>query len=355
MQGRALGFLALLGTSWVAARIAIATVGASAQLPIVHAATKPRPTITNFESLAVVSRRRNRHGSVNAPAGHISQSHATRPSNPTVKASSPSVPRHAGTHAAPTPPFLSQLPFSRPDDGVRTPPTAAALSFVPQGSSAAKTRPFDVYAYSFWRRGNTPTGMLGNGQYGGSQSAIIVNVPVRRFGANNDATRLAVAGRLAVAHGALRERELSAGLKWRPSPTIPVSVTVERRFRVDRVDAFALFASAGQSNLMLPLKFRLDGYGQAGLVSGKSGGAFVDAILQARRPVGKIGPTGLSLGAAAWAGGQDDIFRVDIGPSLAADTPIGGTRLRLEASWRLRAAGNAAPGNGPAITLSTSF
>ena len=106
---------------------------------------------------------------------------------------------------------------------------------------------------------------------------------------------------------------------------------------------------------MLPLNFRLDGFAQAGVVSGKSGGVFVDAILQAHRPVGKIGPTELSLSAGAWAGGQDEVLRVDIGPSLAADTPIGGARLRLEASWRLRVAGNAAPGNGPAITLSTSF
>lgn len=251
--------------------------------------------------------------------------------------------------------FLGPLASPTPGHVVRTPVSLEALPFAPQRGAEAATRPFDVYAYSFWRRGNAQTGALGNGQYGGSQSAIIVNAPLLGFRADKATARLALTGRLAIAHGLPREREMAAGLKWRPLLDIPVTVIAERRLRQDRPDAFAFFVAGGQSELRLPMKFRLDGYGQAGVVSGKSGGAFVDAMLQARRPIAKIGPAILSAGAGAWAGGQDKLLRVDIGPSIAAEVPVAGARFRLEASWRLRVAGNANPGNGPAITLSTSF
>lgn len=354
MQGRAFGFLALLGASWVAARIGIATIAPPAQVPIVGTTAHPRATITSFASLPAFSPERDRWSAINAPVTRLARTTAKHQTRFGSSLPSP-VQRQKETSANPAAAFLPQLASPMPSDLVRTPVSPEALQFAPQRGATATTRPFDVYAYNFWRRGNGQTGTLGNGQYGGSQSAIITNVPLLRFGADANATRLALTGRLAVAHGLPRERELAAGLKWRPSLNIPVTVSAERRFRQDRPDAFALFIAGGQSELRLPMKFRLDGYGQAGMVSGKSGGAFVDAMLQARRPIGHIGPALLSAGAGAWAGGQDKVLRVDIGPSISADMPVAGARFRLEASWRLRVAGNADPGNGPGIALSTSF
>jgi hypothetical protein len=103
------------------------------------------------------------------------------------------------------------------------------------------------------------------------------------------------------------------------------------------------------------LGFALDGYGQAGFVTGKSGGGFADAQLHALKNIAGHGHATLAAGAGAWAGGQSDIVRVDIGPSVRANLKAGATSLRLDTSWRFRIVGNARPGDGPAVTLSTSF
>lgn len=104
----------------------------------------------------------------------------------------------------------------------------------PRAGANARKFPLEIYACSFWRSGNATPGQIGNGQYGGSQSAIVA-------------------------------------------------------------------------------------------------------------------------GAGIWGGGQDDLFRVDAGPSLRADIATGRANFRLTADWRFRIAGKAEPGDGPAITLSTSF
>lgn len=354
MQGRAFGFLALLGASWVAARIGIATIAPSAQQPIVGTMARPPATIANFAQLPPFIPEPDRWNAINAPVARLAR--ATTEYQTGFGPSLPSpVQGQTDTNVNPATAFSRPLASSRPGEMVRASVAPEALQFAPQRGTANAKRFFDVYAYSFWRRGNAQAGILGNGQYGGSQSAIIANVPLLRFGTDRTTARLALTGRLAIAHGLPREREVAAGLKWRPSLNIPVNVIAERRFRQDRPDAFAFFVAGGQSELRLPMKFRLDSYGQAGVVSGTSGGVFVDAMLQARRPIGNMGPALLSAGAGAWAGGQDKVLRVDIGPSISADMPVAGARFRLEASWRLRVAGNANPVNGPAITLSTSF
>lgn len=355
MQGRAFGFLAVLGASWVAIRVAIATVAPSAQIPKADAITTPFPTIANFAPLPTFIAEPAHRNPHNKPVGHMVRSQAARSHKVRTNAASPVSRSQTWIEVGPATRFPSQPLSCPPDHSIGSPVPAAAFPLATQSSGAPKKRPFELYAYSFWRRGHAQPGLVGYGQYGGSQSAIIVHVPLLRFGGDKDIARLAVTGRLSVAHSLPSERELAAGLKWRPSLDIPVSVIAERRFRQDRPDAVAFFASGGWSDARLPLQFRLDGFGQAGVVSGSSGGVFVDAMLQARRPVGKIGPVGLSVGAGAWAGGQDEVLRVDMGPSVAADVPLAGAQVRLEASWRLRVAGNAPPGNGPAITLSTSF
>lgn len=151
--------------------------------------------------------------------------------------------------------------------------------------SATTPQGFEIYAYSFWRHGSSPTGMLGNGQYGGSQSAVIAAIPMLRFSGNPGLSRLSLNGRASVAHGSARERELAAGVRWRPVARIPVQVIAERRFRENRPDAFAALVAGGQSGVKLPLGFRLDGYGQAGFVSGQGGGPFADVAAHAHRPI----------------------------------------------------------------------
>ena len=167
--------------------------------------------------------------------------------------------------------------------------------------------------------------------------------------------RLALLIRTSISHRDHEERELATGIRWRPSPKLPVTVMVERRFRSSRPSAFAIYAAGGVSEVPLPVKFRMDVFGQAGAVSGEGGGPFFDGIARADRKLAAARNVAVHVGGGIWAGGQRDILRVDVGPSLRADVAVRKVNFRLTADWRFRVAGDANPGNGPAITLSTSF
>ena len=182
-----------------------------------------------------------------------------------------------------------------------------------------------------------------------------MTIPLLEFPKDVSISRFSLIGQASVAHDDVRAREWSAGLRWHPSAAFPAQLSLERRFRPDRPDAFAAYVSGGHDGTSLPLGFALDGYGQAGFVTGKSGGGFADAQLHILKSMASYGPAKLAAGAGAWAGGQSDIMRVDIGPSVRANLQAGATSLRLDASWRFRILGNARPGDGPAVTLSTSF
>ncbi|MFN3451057.1 MAG: hypothetical protein ACK4ZE_02785 [Sphingorhabdus sp.] len=243
---------------------------------------------------------------------------------------------------------------SHPAAFLPTGPDAPSLVRAPPPNISA-ANPFEVYAYSFWRRGTSAAGSLGNGQYGGSQSAVIAAIPLLRFARAPGLPRLSLTGRASVAQGRLRERELAAGVRWRPVARLPVQVFAERRFREDRPDAFAALVAGGTSDVKMPLGFRLDSYGQAGFVSGQDGGPFADVAVQAHRPIAKTGRASLAAGAGIWGGGQDNVMRIDVGPNIRANVMAGGAQFQLDASWRFRIAGQAQPGNGPTVTLSTSF
>jgi hypothetical protein len=230
---------------------------------------------------------------------------------------------------------------------------SAALFESPKKLSS--TRLIKIYAYSFWRQGDATHGVLGNGQYGGSQSALLMTIPMPRHTRDSRVAPLSLIGRASVSHDATRAREWTAGLLWHPSTAFPAQLSLERRFRPNRPDAIAAFVSGGYDGTPLPLGFVIDGYGQAGFVTGESGGAFADAQLYALKSIARNQGIALTAGAGAWAGGQSNIMRVDMGPSVRANLKAGAASLRLDASWRFRVAGKATPGDGPTVTLSTSF
>ena len=211
------------------------------------------------------------------------------------------------------------------------------------------------YAYSFWRANNAASGLASGGQYGGSQSGMIAAFSFHDTTEQLQPQRLALLIRTSISHRDHEERELATGIRWRPSPKLPVTVMVERRFRSSRPNAFAIYAAGGVSEVPLLFKFRLDAFGHAGAISAKGGGSFFDGIARADRKVVAVQRATVHAGAGIWAGGQRDIMRVDVGPSLRTDIAVRDVNFRLTADWRFRVAGNANPGNGPAITLSTSF
>ncbi len=221
--------------------------------------------------------------------------------------------------------------------------------------NTGRTLHAETYAFSYWRWGGTENGLAAGGQYGGGQSGIITTFALQNPDSFGQPQRLAILVRAAIAHDRLDQRELALGVRWRPVKELPVSITAERRLRHDQRDAFAVYAAGGVDDMQLPLQLRMAGFAQAGVVSGKDAGAFFDVLARADRNIVRLKGISLHAGAGAWAGGQRDATRVDIGPSLRTDIVIKTARFRLNADWRFRIAGNASPTNGPALTLSTSF
>ena len=212
----------------------------------------------------------------------------------------------------------------------------------------------NVYAYSFLRSGAGASGLVSGGRYGGGQSGLIATYALASFRGTGGQSKLSILARGAIAHDDPAEREIAAGLRWQPLSRAPFTLTAERRFRNARADAFAVYLAGGQSS-EIPLKFRLDAFAQAGIVSGKDGGPFFDVTTRAERKLMTIGKTPVTIGGGIWGGGQKGVFRIDAGPTIGTEVALGDGRLRINADWRFRISGDARPASGPAVTLSTSF
>ena len=343
MRGRQFGFIGLLCSTWVGARVFFLTIGADASTQEVSGETAILPAAIAEQVLPRAEPARTDcclyHAGLSAPLRIVQassrQAHSRYQAVPSQLVHASSGAQQTGTPNTPLAFFPTTLP-------------------PPAGANARKF-PLEIYAYTFWRTGSSAPGQIGNGQYGGSQSAVIASYPLRHFKTGGKAAQLSLVGRAAIAHANIAERELAAGLRWRPLQRLPFHLTAERRFRHGRADAFAAYLAGGVNAIPLPLEFKLDSYAQAGFVSGKSGGMFADFNARADRQVKQAGPATIAAGVGIWGGGQDDIFRVDAGPGLRADIATRSANFRLTADWRFRIAGKAEPGNGPAITLSTSF
>jgi hypothetical protein len=342
MQGRHFGFLAILCATWVTARIGILTVvNSTAAQP---SAQRVQPEVAT----ALLA----------AAPWHVSTINDCCVYMPD-KLQSRTVPPHptrAALMAFMVAPAINETKVKTGSASSYTGAEIWNANPLPALADGTRVSPdkLRVYAYSFWRSASQGASLTSGGQYGGGQSGFIATYDIARFG-RNDVPKFAFLARAAIAHDDLRERELAAGLRWWPQAKGGFSVTAERRFRHGRPDAFSAYIAGGKSDIALPLKFRLDSYGQAGFVSGDGGGPFFDAAARAERPLAMIAQTPIAGGIGIWAGGQEDLLRVDIGPTIRANLDIGKVPLRLHADWRFRIAGDARPASGPALTLSTAF
>ena len=234
---------------------------------------------------------------------------------------------------------------------------ADSLSIAPVTPLRKPDKRFGLYGYSFWRLGSRFTrGLATAAQYGGSQSGIIATYRVNK----GNKTRLSLLARAAISPANRNDREIAIGLRWQPGNRFPITLSAERRFRQSARDATAIYVAGSVDKLPLAAKFRLSGFAQGGLVSTGSlskhrSTPFLDAGLRAERDVATLHPAKFAIGAGAWAGGQRGTRRLDFGPTLSADIGIAKTNLRLNADWRFRVAGNASPGDGPTLTISTGF
>lgn len=348
VKGRAIIYPALLLSAWVAGRVAYLNWDAGRGLEndsgiAVAQSKRWMPRGKNIGSATSFTPTLDRLGSHQPRA--LKRLGRLHPDRPALKW------RHGGPE--PTQVHPTQIPAINL--------TAAAARFamtanpvadpVRETSTNAHRGKWFGYAYSFWRiGGNAGSIVAPAGQYGGSQSGVILG-----YGLGHSPDKgLAVMAR-AAATPAKGGEELAIGLRWQRAFALPLSLNAERRVRISASDDWAIYAAGGIDAKPLPAGFSLDAYGQAGWASGPTGGEFYDAQIRATRKMVRLGGATINVGAGAWAGGQRGTGRLEIGPTVAAkfkieDLPIDG---RIE--WRQRIAGNARPGNGLALTVSTGF
>jgi hypothetical protein len=252
--------------------------------------------------------------------------------------------------AAITAPFQAPAPAVRlgKAEAEAAPTSPASLLLPPRpGAATAASRRWSVSAWGFVRRGDS-SALAAGGLLGGSQAGA-------RFAyrLNRDETRpLALSLRLSAPLRRTAGAEAALGLDWKPARGLPLHLLAERRQAVGREgrSAFAVTLYGGVSEAPLgPL--RIDGYAQAGIVGARSRDPFADGSLRVSLPLAGRA----RVGAGAWAAAQPGLARLDIGPQAALRLPVAGRAVTLAADWRLRIAGDAEPGSGPTLTLSSDF
>jgi hypothetical protein len=196
-----------------------------------------------------------------------------------------------------------------------------------------------------------PDAIAAAGQLGGSQAGLRLGYG---FG---EAGRARTYGRATIALRRPEQRDLAFGLAFAPVAHWPVDVAVEQRVAVGREGrtAIAAMVSGGVSDIALPHGFRLDAYGQAGVVGTRRRDGFADGAIVIDRWIGPDETSPLRLGALAAGAVQPGAARVDVGPRLTLRLPQVGEGSRIALDWRQRVAGGAAPESGVALTLASDF
>jgi hypothetical protein len=222
-----------------------------------------------------------------------------------------------------------------------TPVQPGAPSFIPQKHLDR----LQLSTWALWRGQAQGSGSLASGgTLGGSQAGARLTYAIDR--------RIAASLRTSSVIGSSRGGEVAGGVRLTPFPSIPVSLTAERRQAIGKFStgrsAFALFAEGGVYERPLGWNLLLDGYAQAGVVGIRSRDLFADGGLAVSRPVwGRF-----SAGLGVWGGYQPGLYRVDAGPRVSVRLR---SNVKLHLDWRQRLAGTAEPGSGPAVTLGANF
>jgi hypothetical protein len=253
---------------------------------------------------------------------------------------------------APSPPsafVLADAAYARLAAGQRRQAAAlfdAAIAIEPgnrqwQRDRAALRQRWQLGGFSLLRDGAgggpAASPVLGGGQMGAS-IAFLPDPLARR------PLALVARANVAAGHAGVAVETAQAAIGLRQTLRPGVTLSAERLIALGtatRGDWTLRLAVGGESG-------RFSGYGEAGVLGSgdRYGGAQANARLL------RLGQA--TLAAGSWASlqtGTPDVWRVDVGPSVAVQW----RGVRLQADWRQRVAGNAAPGSGPVATLSAGF
>lgn len=338
--GRPLRFLGLVAGGWVAMRVAVAVQGGASVATAIEAIV-PLPRVASAAAPRIA-------GGIVPPAEPVDWGPplrlprtATSAVGPVAIAAGPAAATVRGAAPDPAVAPFAQTSAARAEILPPAPPLPA--------TPLARTRTARRLSVSSWMIARTGFG-AGDGavspQLGGTQGGVRVDYALT--------PGIAATARLAAPATGIG-RELSVGIAWRPRG-VPLRIVAEQRIALDGGRSGpSASVSGGVDAVRLPAGFRLEGYGQAGVVVRGSAEAFVDGSARATRPLGAIGDVALDAGVGTWGGAQRGVARVDVGPTLGARIPVFGQRLRIAADWRHRIAGNARPASGPALTMGLDF
>lgn len=223
---------------------------------------------------------------------------------------------------------------------------AAWAPYAPGHAAAPAARPLRIDGSAWLLSRSGANG--GAGRLGGSQAGARLRLAV-------PGTALAAATTLSAPLDSAG-KEARIGVEWQPTRA-PVRVVADQRVALDDGTRGGpeLALVAGINPVPVGGGLTLEGYGQGGAIARDRIEPYADVALRVTRTGPKLGRAKISLGAGLWAGAQREAQRVDIGPTLVTDIPVGDRHLRLAVDWRQRVGGGAAPGSGPALTLGTNF
>jgi hypothetical protein len=362
-RGQPLVVLILLLTGWVAARAAV-WEGPFAEMQTAdrpQLLTRASPKIASPPAVVMVAKAATVSRQIEAaPLAVIAPAAISWPMARPVAAAplpqavmitpAPLAPRVAAGHQMLWLAVVAQLPlpavlFERRDEDQAT--------MIKPGGTAKR---WSADSWLLLRQDGAAT--VNNGfsapSYGASQIGAVIRYRLATGNAHKPSLYLRASGAVRVPH----DEEVAAGFSARPLARLPIVAMAE--MRVTRAVGAAMLRPAAAlvsefPPLDLPLGLRAEAYAQAGYVGGRKPSAFADGQLHLTRRLARIGGMELRAGGAAWGGAQQGASRVDAGPTASLGLPIGPANTRLSADWRFRIAGSAAPGTGPAVTLSAGF
>lgn len=227
-----------------------------------------------------------------------------------------------------------------------------------QDSAAASARArWSADAWLFARGGGSGRARLAGinpATYGDNQVGAVVRYAL----APRSSLQPMVYGRAGKALVSGGEAEVAGGVSIGLSGRLPFRVHGEVRV-TDRPGATevrpAAFVVTGLPRREIAPGVEADSYLQAGYVGGNFETAFADGKATIEASVVRADSARLSLGGGVWGGAQRDAVRLDIGPTASVVLSTGDAAFRASADYRIRVAGDANPGDGPAATIAASF
>ncbi|MHA6316672.1 hypothetical protein ACXYN8_03310 [Altererythrobacter sp. CAU 1778] len=235
-----------------------------------------------------------------------------------------------------------------------SPRATPAAGFAAVRPATSRTDRWSLDSWLFVRPGGGSKSIVSGPTYGRSQAGAVARYRL----APSSPLRPALFARTTTALEGAREAESALGATIRPIAKLPISLAAEGRVSrfAERTELRpAAYAVTEIAPVEGPLGLRATTYAQAGYVGGRFATPFVDGQLSVDREVFRLETLPVRAGLGAWGGAQKGSGRLDIGPTASLGVSVGDVDARLSADWRFRVAGEAAPGSGPAVTLTAGF